>query len=223
MQYVINPPPHKTKERKMKLGDNSFPIFSWKIHLKRILTPYILGTFIPTTTLVATSWISFLIPPESVPGRAGLLVTLLLVLTTFHLHELDVSPSVKGITPLLIWSEICLSLIILAFLEYAVILYFMRFGKKKIGSKQMLELSTISKEKQNILTRARMRNKGVDYILEPNESKSNKVDSIDTLEVKGVSGYRERALRIDHYALKTFPPLFVIIISIYWTYCCSLY
>ena len=91
--------------------------------------------------MVMVSWTSFLIAPECVPGRAGLLVTLLLVLTTISLHELDVSPSVQGITPLLIWNDICVTMVIVAIVEYAGILYTMRFCTRSKHTEQNHEFN----------------------------------------------------------------------------------
>merc|ERR1711994_715809 len=94
--------------------------------------PYIVKSFIPTTLIVMVSWTSFLVSPDCVPGRSGLLVTLLLVLITIYLHALDVSPSIHGITPLIIWNQICLTMVIIALFEYAGIMYVIRFLSAEI-------------------------------------------------------------------------------------------
>ena len=131
LQYSITPMPQKTNLKSITVSNIMMPSFSWKIDLKRILAPHVFETFIPMTIMVTVSWMSFLIPPQIVPGRGGLLVTLLLVLTTFHLRELDKCPAVRDITPLLVWSSVCLLMVALALFEYAFVLYFIRFGEKK--------------------------------------------------------------------------------------------
>ena len=52
-----------------------------RIDLRRHLTSYMTETFAPTFIMVLVSWISLLMPPEIIPGRAGLLITLTLVVT----------------------------------------------------------------------------------------------------------------------------------------------
>ena len=180
------------------------PVFSWDIHLKRLLRPYIIKTFIPMTTLVMTSWISFLIPPNCVPGRSGLLVTLLLVLTTFHLHELDQSPLISSVTPLLIWTEICLAFVLIAFVQYSFILYFTRFNKemKKINKRRgaINPIYSIDKQRQ----RKGSRNSGKD---------KEKMGEVLNLSLRNEelgdqdddSFSRKTATLIDFYALMIVP------------------
>jgi len=48
----------------------------------RVLATHILMTYFPSGLLVAVSWCSFIINPESVPGRITLIMTTLLTLVT---------------------------------------------------------------------------------------------------------------------------------------------
>ena len=50
------------------------------LFLNRKLTRVIAQVFVPTAIMVALSWFSFLIPPNSYPGRVGILVLLLRLL-----------------------------------------------------------------------------------------------------------------------------------------------
>ena len=50
----------------------------------------------PSGLFVVVSWVSFLIPPEVVPGRMALLVTLFLVLTNIFNTITNISPNVEG-------------------------------------------------------------------------------------------------------------------------------
>ena len=54
-----------------------------EIHMKRFATPYILSFYAPLCAMVFVSWISFIVPPDAIPGRVGILVTVFLVLSTF--------------------------------------------------------------------------------------------------------------------------------------------
>ena len=210
LQYAIDPEPAIKRISRVILMNTTLPAFSWEIHLKRLLLPYIFKTFVPMTTLVMTSWISFLIPPESVPGRSGLLVTLILVLTTFHLHELDQSPLISSITPLLIWSEICLAFVFFAFLEYSCILFFLRFpnnrknkmkGRSGINPMYMIKEDEYVKDDQNVAktqTPLEKRRKGASrYCKEPMSEKLT-------------------ASTIDYLALKIFPIGFAFVLVVYF-------
>ena len=73
---------------------------------------------------MVVSWVSFLIPPEVVPGRMALLVTLFLVLTNIFNTITNVSPNVEGMTAIASWMIACMFFVFLALLEYATILYF---------------------------------------------------------------------------------------------------
>ena len=52
----------------------------FKIKMDRYSSKYFINYYIPSMVFVFVSWVSFIIPPENVPGRMGLLVTMLLVL-----------------------------------------------------------------------------------------------------------------------------------------------
>lgn len=59
----------------------------FKVHLTRFITPIIIKVYIPSSILVVSSWVSFLIPPELVPGRMALLVTVLLMMLNLSINS----------------------------------------------------------------------------------------------------------------------------------------
>ena len=85
--------------------------------LKRHFLSYIITYYLPSGLFVAVSWISFLIPPDIVPGRAvldikdahqiigrmALLVTLFLVLVNIFNNVTTNSPKAEGLTAIEIW------------------------------------------------------------------------------------------------------------------------
>ena len=216
LQYAIDPEPAIKNISRVVLMNTTLPAFSWEIHLKRLLLPYIFKTFVPMTTLVMTSWISFLIPPESVPGRSGLLVTLILVLTTFHLHGLDQSPLISSITPLLIWSEICLAFVFFAFLEYSCILFFLRFpneGKNKMKGRSGINPMYMVKSEGQI---------GKEEHVKEDQTAIKTPMPLERRR-KGASRYCKDAMAdkltastIDYLALKTFPVGFTFVLVVYF-------
>ena len=214
LQYVIDPEPAIKNISTVDLMNTTLPAFQWDIHLKRILLPYVFKTFVPMTTLVMTSWISFLIPPESVPGRSGLLVTLLLVLTTFHLHELDQSPLISSVTPLLIWSEICLAFVFLAFLEYSCILFCLRFstGYKGANKGRSGINPAYAIDRQQLKASA----KEDQIIKNTNQMNMDKRSRRITCYSKDMTSEQLSASKLDYLALKLFPFGFVLVLVVYF-------
>ena len=86
---------------------------------------YLYIYYLPSGIFVVVSWVSFVIPPEVVPGRMALLVTLFLVLTNIFNTITNISPNVEGMTAISLWMIACMFFVFLALLEYAAILYFL--------------------------------------------------------------------------------------------------
>ena len=66
---------------------------------------------------------SFLIPPEMVPGRMALLVTLFLVLTEIYTNVANQSPVSNSINQLSVWMITCIFFVFGALMEYAGLLF----------------------------------------------------------------------------------------------------
>ena len=77
----------------------------------RYLFKHVIQSYLPTTITVVISWLSFMIPPHSFPGRSGLLSLLILVNINIMLNIIRQSPLVSGICGLTIWSIICLIMV----------------------------------------------------------------------------------------------------------------
>ncbi len=67
-----------------------------------------MATFGPTAVFVSVTWISFLIPPEVVPGRMALLVTMLLVMVSVFLKVISETPPTDSITMVGVWMIMCI-------------------------------------------------------------------------------------------------------------------
>ena len=93
------------------------------IHMTRITTPYIISTYVPTAILVLASKLSFHIPPENIPGRMSLIVTILLMLINTFGNVRDNTPLVSAISYLDVWCMLCIVFITTALFEYAVIIH----------------------------------------------------------------------------------------------------
>ncbi|CAL4069529.1 unnamed protein product, partial [Meganyctiphanes norvegica] len=60
----------------------SFPALSIKITLTRRLSSHLMNTYLPSGLFVIVSWLTFLVPPDLVPGRMVLTITTLLTLVS---------------------------------------------------------------------------------------------------------------------------------------------
>ena len=93
---------------------------------------------------------SFIIPPEMVPGRMTLLVTLFLVLLGLFLQVLDRQPITETISAISWWMLSCIMFLFWAMLGYIFILFNMYFKQTRVkpenshmynGSKANYELA----------------------------------------------------------------------------------
>ena len=71
---------YHTKNGSLDTTMLTFSYFAVRMRFARVLQPHLICTYLPSFLLVVSSWIGFLIDPDSVPGRIALSVTMLLVL-----------------------------------------------------------------------------------------------------------------------------------------------
>ena len=73
----------------MTTGQNeSLGKIGFDITMKRVIQPYLFQYFLPCMAIVAVSFISFLVPLTSIPGRIALVVTQFLTLTNIFIHQM---------------------------------------------------------------------------------------------------------------------------------------
>ena len=76
-----------------ELGNLSLTGFN--VEISRHYSKYLIVYYLPTALFVVVSWTSFIIPPQVVAGRMGLLITILLCLVNIFNVVNNNSPSVK--------------------------------------------------------------------------------------------------------------------------------
>ena len=96
---------------------------------------YIITYYLPSGLFVLVSWISFLIPPDIVPGRMALLITLFLVLVNIFNNVNTNSPKAEGLTAIEMWMLACILFVFGALVVYAVVLYLKQ--KKSLDATQL--------------------------------------------------------------------------------------
>ena len=112
-------------------GGASFAICGFNIALKRKIIPIFFQVYLTTTLLVIVSWVSFMIDPKLVPGRMGLLVTVLLVLINIFISAKHEAPTSSGsLSALEVFLVACVLDVFTSILEYALVLK--GFGYQKV-------------------------------------------------------------------------------------------
>ena len=71
---------------------HNFSMVGFRIALDRHSQKYFINYYVPSGIFVLASWVSFLIPPDVVPGRMALLITLLLVLINMFSTVVKIQP-----------------------------------------------------------------------------------------------------------------------------------
>ena len=91
--------------------------------LKRNMQKYLYIYYLPSGLFVVVSWVGFLIPPEVVPGRMAMLITLFLVLINIFNIVTSNSPNVEGMTAIAAWMLVCIFFVFGALVGYAYLLW----------------------------------------------------------------------------------------------------
>ncbi|XP_065341022.1 glycine receptor subunit alphaZ1-like [Cloeon dipterum] len=108
----------------------SYPAITMTVRLHRRISYHMLQTYIPSLMFVIVSWLSFLVPPESVPGRMAICMTTLLTLTAMFAAVRQSTPSVSYVKALDIWMVACIFFVFLTLVEYTLVLRLTKNLKK---------------------------------------------------------------------------------------------
>jgi len=179
-------------------GSNQrYSITGFRVVLKRHYSKYLFIYYLPSTLFVITSWVSFLIPPEVVPGRMALLVTLFLVLINIFNNVTAITPNTEGMTAISSWMLACIFFLFGALMSYASILY--------ILLQQKLQKQNIKREGLHIIY-------SKDCKIHPPPEIKQRLEDLDEIE------RCQRMSSIDAVFLRLFPLSFLVFNLIYWPY-----
>ena len=133
-------------------------IIGLEMRLSRHVLKYLYIYYLPSGLFVVVSWVGFLIPPEVVPGRMAMLITLFLVLINIFNIVTSNSPNVEGMTAIAAWMLVCIFFVFGALVGYAYLLWKKKKSclKRKKNKKQTEEetkLKQIRKEDYRLDTR----------------------------------------------------------------------
>lgn len=97
------------------------------------MSHYIITYYFPAGMFVIVSWISFLVPPESVPGRMTILVTVFLVLVNIFNSITSNIPRADGLTAIESFVIICIVFVFGALIGKRLSEYILSNLKHKLG------------------------------------------------------------------------------------------
>ena len=122
LQYSISISPLPQEHRHLGDFGNKFTTCGFYIHLERHLEQIFCQVYLTSILFVIVSWTSFLIFPEIVPGRMGLLVTIFLVLINIFNEAKSTAPVSENLNSLDLYLLFCICQVFLALAEYAILL-----------------------------------------------------------------------------------------------------
>merc|ERR1711994_702574 len=111
----------------IKTSTGLYSCLTVKLTFKRQLSYYILTIYIPTLMIVLVSWMSFWLDHKSAPARVALAVTTLLAMSTTTSSINNSLPPVAYTKAIDVWTNLCVSFVFLALLEYALVNYAARY------------------------------------------------------------------------------------------------
>ena len=121
-------------------GNIAVSVSGFSLLIQRKYFPYIMSYFTPCFMMVLTSWISFSVNYEAVPGKLGLLLTLLLMLINMSNTISQTIPKSDTVCPLILWLFISTLFVIFALFEYFIILIRVKFpGHCRVEAKMTLK------------------------------------------------------------------------------------
>ena len=130
LQYTIKVSEMASKYRTFTYSGYNYSTCGFTISYTRSKTQLFFQVYLTAGMLVIVSWTSFIINPHIVPGRMGLLVTLLLVLVNIFNSFKNSSPPSTNLNALDVYLMICISHVFCALMQYAVVLF---LGNLNIG------------------------------------------------------------------------------------------
>ncbi|XP_040574738.1 pH-sensitive chloride channel 2 [Lepeophtheirus salmonis] len=99
--------------------------------LSRNPKSYVINYFFPSGLFVVVSWISLVIPPDSIPARIALIFTTFIVLVNISITISATSPLSSKMNSIQVWILVCLVFVAATVIEYSIILIFQRVVKKE--------------------------------------------------------------------------------------------
>lgn len=123
LDYAVDVHVLNDEDLQLSYGElGNFSVAGFEMKLSRHISHYLITYYLPSGLFVVVSWISFVVPPEVIPGRMALLVTLFLVLVNIFNTVTTNTPKAEGLTAIEAWMLSCILFVFGCLIEYAIIL-----------------------------------------------------------------------------------------------------
>ncbi|KAL7636162.1 UNVERIFIED_CONTAM: hypothetical protein RMT77_012919 [Armadillidium vulgare] len=127
-QFKIEEIVHTTCGESIQIGNYSCLVAEF--HLKRSIGFHLVQSYLPTTLIVAISWVSFWMDVDSVPARTTLGVTTLLAVSTKSGIQ-DGLPQVSYVKAIDVWMGACTAFVFTSLIEFTLVNCLWRKGCNK--------------------------------------------------------------------------------------------
>ncbi|KAI8502083.1 Glycine receptor subunit alpha-3 [Branchiostoma belcheri] len=190
-QYFTGSCQNRSRECSLlETGDkNTFTTLEIQLHLSRRLAYHLLQMYIPSTSIVIMSWVSFWIDIAAVPARVCLGVTTVLTMTA-QSGRTFAMPEVSYVRAIDVWIVVCQLFVFSALIEYAVVNFVYRFG--------------------GLVVRRPSNAKPLDH--GPDDTTAVKIQQLKNPADKG----KRKAQTIDNACRVIFPSSFIVFNLVYW-------
>jgi len=200
LDYAVEIIPLEGADRILSYGElGNFSVAGFEMVLQRHISHYLITYYLPSGLFVVVSWISFVVPPEVIPGRMALLVTLFLVLVNIFNTVTTNTPKAEGLTAIEVWMLSCILFVFGALIEYALILF--RKQTKGVQPKRTKNIKLICKD---------------NFKYEVTSSDNGDSQEMLDLEEPPKQSCGESYIKADRFFLMAMPCLFLLFNVIYW-------
>jgi len=206
LQHFIHLEDLPEKYKIVDLPSGHYAACGFQVSLQRKQMQYQIQVYLPSFMFVVTSWVSFLIKPEVVPGRMALLVTLFLVLINIFNSVREQAPISSRLNAVDLYLVVCVFFVFSALMEYAAILMLL---KKRRKPKR-----TIDEGLKTIFPMTR--NGDINQPVQRPERKKNTY-AVARAPPDTVTPHKQALCdNIDAWALWISPPVFLFFNLVYW-------
>ena len=122
LQHLIDIVPLPSNYRTFMYFGLGYTTCGVNIILVRRRTQIFFQVYLTSALLVIVSWTSFIIKPDVVPGRLGLLVTIFLVLINIFNGAKSNAPTSGILNAVDLYLVVCIGQVFIALVEYAIVL-----------------------------------------------------------------------------------------------------
>lgn len=208
LQHFIQLEPLPEQYSIVNLPSGHYAACGFQVRLQRKQMQYQIQVYLPSFMFVVTSWVSFLIKPEVVPGRMALLVTLFLVLINIFNSVREQAPISSRLNAVDLYLVVCVFFVFSALMEYAAILMLLKKRRKP--------RRTIDEGLKTIFPIA-ARNGDVNQPVQRPERKKNNYAVTPRAAPDTVTPHKQALCdNIDAWALWISPPVFLFFNLVYW-------